>query len=480
MQGQPIKTETKVDKSRGAPNVSVNANERKMHLFAMPMGAGGHIAGWRHPLADAGLLHEVDYYRNLAETAEQGKFDALFLADAQGFRTVEGKGAFARTDLYRMDPITLLSALSMATTRLGLIATLSTSYNEPYSAARRLATLDHISHGRAGWNVVTSTTQNEAHNFGRDAHFGHSERYARADEFIEVAKKLWDSWDEDAFLIDRENGNYIDPDKVHAVAHQGTFFKVAGPMTTGRPPQGYPVIVQAGSSEEGLGLAARTAEVVFTSHPSLVSARAFYDDLKRRVVEAGRPAGDLKILTAIQPIVAPTGAEAQQIEADLQDLIHPELAIALLQMQLGGFDLSSHDPDGPLPSISETRASQGTMKRILEHAARENLSIIQIARQIAAGRTSKTVSGTASQVADLLESWFREGAADGFVIAAPILPDMLARFVDGVVPILQQRGLFRTEYEGNTLREHLGVGRPVSRHAGHPELHVEPEIWQAG
>ncbi len=450
-----------------------------MHLFAMPMGAGGHIAGWRHPLADAGRLQEVDYYRAVAQTAERGKFDAMFMADAQGFRAIVGKGAFARTDLYRMDPVTLLGTLSMATSRLGLIATLSTSYNEPYSAARRLATLDHLSQGRAGWNVVTSTTENEAHNFGRDAHFGHSERYARAGEFIEVAKKLWDSWDDDAFIVDRGSGLYIDADKVHAVNHEGAFFKVAGPMTTGRPPQGHPVIVQAGSSEEGLNLAARTAEAVFTSHPSLPSAKAFYDDLKDRVVAAGRARDILKILTAIQPVVADTEEEAKAIEAELEALIHPELAIALLQMQLGGFDLSPFDPDGPLPEIPDTGASKGTMKRIVEHAARENLSIIQIARQIAAGRTSKTISGTAEQVADLLQNWFENNAADGFVIAAPILPDMLARFVDGVVPILQQRGLFRTEYEGATLREHLGLPRPASLYAGRPDLHQEPEIWQA-
>jgi len=450
-----------------------------MHLFAMPMGAGGHIAGWRHRLADAGRLQDVDYYRAIAAIAERGKFDALFLADAQGFRTIVGRGAFARTDLYRMDPVTLLGALAMATSRLGLIATLSTSYNEPYSAARRLATLDHLSHGRAGWNVVTSTTENEAHNFGRDAHFGHAERYARAGEFIEVARKLWDSWDDDAFIVDRENGLYIDAGKVHAIDHAGAFFHVAGPMTTARPPQGHPVIVQAGSSEDGLTLAARTAEAVFTSHPSLASARLFHEDLKARVAAEGRSPESLRVLTAIQPIVAPTEEEARAIEAELEALIHPELAIALLQMQLGGFDLSPFDPDGPLPPIPETRASRGTMKRIIDHAARENLSIIRIARQIAAGRTSKTVTGTAEQVADLLEHWFREGAADGFVIAAPILPDMLARFVDGVVPILQRRGLFRTDYEGTTLRDHLGLARPVSRYADRPDLHREPEIWQA-
>lgn len=459
--------------------MSNSLNKKQMHMFVMPMGAGGHIAGWRHPLADSGRLQSIDYYRTIAQTAERGKFDAFFMADAQGFRRVVGKNAFARTDLYRMDPITLLSAVSMSTTNLGFIATLSTSYNEPYSAARRLATLDHVSGGRAGWNVVTSTTEHEAHNFGRDAHFGHSERYARAEEFVEVAKKLWDSVEDGALQADRESGLYLDTDKIHAVDHEGKFFKVAGPMTTARPPQGHPVIVQAGASEEGLNMAARTAEAVFTSHPALVSAKAFYDDLKARVVAAGRSADSLKILTAIQPIVAETEEAAKALEAELEALIHPELAIALLQMQLGDVDLSSYNLNGPLPEITETRRSQGTMKRIVEHAKRENMSIIQIARYVAAGRTSKTVTGTAEQVADLIEQWFTEGAADGFVIAAPILPDMLARFVDNVIPILQARGVFRTEYASTTLRGNLGLEKPANYFDLNPDQKREPEIWQA-
>jgi FMN-dependent oxidoreductase (nitrilotriacetate monooxygenase family) len=451
---------------------------RQMHLFAMPMGSGAHIAGWRHPLAADSALHGIAHYRRIAEIAERGLFDALFLADAQGFRPVPSRDVFARLDMLRMDPVTILAALSMATRRLGLIATLSTSYNEPYSVARRLATLDHLSDGRAGWNVVTSTTEHEAHNFGRDAHFGHAERYARAEEFISVARGLWDGWDDDAATPDRATGRYSDPEGIHALKHEGACFRVEGPLTMGRPPQGHPVVVQAGSSGAGLDLAARGADVVFTSHPSIESALPFYRDLKARVAAAGRDPGALRILTAIQPIIADSKAAAETIAAELDALIDPALAIAMLEMQFAGFDLSSYDPDGPLPPIPANNASQGSQKRIVEQAAREHLSLIQIARKVAAGRTSRTVDGTAQQVADMLTDWFAAGAADGFVIAAPILPDMLARFVDGVVPILQARGLFRTAYDGATLRDHLGLPRPASRYAGGAEHH-EPDFWRA-
>lgn len=446
---------------------------RRMHLFAMPMGSGAHIAGWRHPLAGTSDLHSVQHYAEIARIAERGKFDAMFLADAQGFRPVASKDAFSRLDMLRMDPVTLLAAVAMATERLGLIATLSTSYNEPYSAARRLATLDHVSAGRAGWNVVTSTTENEAHNFGRDAHYGHAERYARAAEFIDVARGLWDTWDDGAVAPDPANGRYCDADAVHALAHQGPFFRVEGPLTMGRPPQGHPVVVQAGASEDGLALAARSADAVFTSHPSLESATRFYRDLKGRVAAAGRDPASLKILTAIQPLVADSQAEAMALSDELDALIHPELALTMLGMQFGGLDLSGHDPNGPLPPIPDNNASKGSQQRIIDEAARSRLTLLQIARKVAAGRTSHTVSGTGTQIADLLGEWFAAGAADGFVIAAPTLPGMLARFVDDVVPVLQSRGQFRTDYESTTLRGHLALQRPAARQTG-----SEPEIWR--
>ncbi len=456
------------------------ADQRRMHLLAFPLYTGAHVAGWRHPDADVGRLHEVDYHRRVAETAERGKFDAIFFADAQGFRSIVGRDAYSRTDAPRLEPFGLLSALSMVTTHLGLIGTLSTSYNEPYSAARRLATLDHLSHGRAGWNVVTSTSENEAHNFGRDSHFGHEERYQRAHEFVEVCKALWDSWDDDALVLDQASGRYFDPDKVHGLHHQGRFFKVAGPLTTARPPQGYPVIVQAGASAAGQKLAAETAEIVFTSHPTLESAQKFYRELKAQVAAAGRDPSSCKIMTAIQPIVAASEAEARSIGAQLNGLIHPDLALSMLQMALGNVvDLSAFDRHGPLPDIPQTQAAQSTQMRMIDMARHENLTIEQTALRFAAGRTSKTDAGTPAQIADLLQTWFADDAADGFVISSAYLPGQLEAFVDGVVPILQERGLFRRDYEGTMLRDHLGLTRPRSRHEGRPELHVEPEIWQS-
>ena len=454
------------------------ADGDKMHLFSMPMGLGGHIAGWRHPRSNPADILTLGYWRHLAELSEAGKFDALFLADSQGFRPIAGAGAFCQTDAVRFDPVTLTAALSTFTRHLGFICTLSTSYNEPYSVARRLATLDHVSAGRAGWNVVTSTSENEAHNFGRESHYGHAERYARAGEFVDVVKGLWDGWDDDAYLFDRNGGRFFDPAKVHGLFHQGAQFKVAGPLTLGRPPQGHPVVVQAGASEDGLQLAARTAEAVFTSHPTLDSATAFYADLKRRVTDAGRPADSLRILCAVQPIVAASREAAEQEARALDGMIPVELAIAQLQMSLGNVDLSGCDPDGPLPELPDSNASLGTRRRILDLSRDEGLSLGQIALRTASARTSMMLTGGPEDVADRLQTWFEAGAADGFVVAPPALPVMLERFVETVVPILQARGVFREHYDGPTLRDHLGLERPVSRYETDPGLHREPEIWQ--
>ena len=450
-----------------------STDNKQMHLFAMPMGSGAHVASWRHPLASGRAALSPAHYLEIGRIAERGLFDAVFFADAQGYRAMPGRDAFSRLSSLSIDPVTMLGSLAMATSRVGLVATLSTSYNEPFSVARRMATLDFMSGGRAGWNVVTAQSENEAHNFGREAHYGHDERYARASEFVDVARGLWDTWADDAVVMDREDGRFFDPDKVNALRHEGDFFKVEGPLTTGRPPQGHPVVVQAGSSPQGLDLAARQADAVFTSHPMRESAVAFYNDLKARVVAAGRPADSLRILTAIQPTVAETEAEAKAIAQELNELIHPDVALAQLSMQFGGFDFSPYDLDGPLPHVPDNIVSRGSQQRIVEYAAKEGLSLVQIARYVAAGRTSHTIAGTGAQVADLLADWFAAGAADGFVIAAPISPVMFERFVDLVVPELQKRGLFRTEYAGETLRDHLGLERPAAHQTG-----IEPEIWQ--
>jgi len=451
--------------------------DRQMHLMLFPMFTGAHVAGWRHPGADPGRGHDVAFHTAIVQTAEKAKFDAVFFADAQGFRTIVGREVHSRNDVVRLDPLILLSALSMVTRRIGLIATLSTSYNEPYAAARRLASLDHVSHGRAGWNVVTSTTRNEARNFGRDVHFGHAERYERAGEFVDVAKGLWDSWDDDAFVVDKTGGRFFDPAKVHGLDHKGEFFSVAGPLTTARSPQGHPVIVQAGASDAGQALAARCADVVFMSNPDMASSQAFYAAFKAQVAAAGRDPAQVKLLPAIQPIVAETEEKARAIAAELAALIHPDVAISMLELALGGgIDLHGLDPEGPLPEIPETEGSKSTRAKVL--AMGEGLSILALARRVAAVRTSSGLVGTPEQVADHMEAWFTSGAADGFVIAAPFLPGSFDAFAQGVVPILQARGLFRTDYAGETLRDHLGLARPESVHQGHPERHAEPEIWQ--
>jgi len=456
----------------------MTSSARKMHLMLFPMFTGAHVAGWRHPGAEPGRMHDVAFHTRIVQTAEKAKFDAVFYSDAQGFRTIVGRDVHSRNDVSRMDPLILLSALSMMTSRIGLIATLSTSYNEPYAVARKVASLDHVSHGRAGWNVVTSTTRNEARNFGRDAHYGHAERYARAEEFVDVARGLWDSWDDDAFLVDAAEGRFFDPDKVHGLGHKGEFFSVAGPLTTARSPQGHPVIVQAGASDAGQALAARCADVVFMSNPTMAGSQAFYAAFKAQVAGFGRDPNACKLLPSIQPIVAETEERAHEIVAELAELIHPDVAISMLELALGGaVDLHGLDPDGPLPAIPDTESSKSTQAKVL--AMGEGLSILALARKVAALRTSSGLVGTPEQVADHLQTWFENGAADGFVITAPFLPGSLDAFVEGVVPILQARGLFRTEYEGETLRDHLGLERPASRHAGHPELHIEPEIWQA-
>jgi FMN-dependent oxidoreductase (nitrilotriacetate monooxygenase family) len=451
---------------------------RKMKLLLFPNLSGAHVAGWRHPSTTLDRTHELRPYREMAQTSERGLFDAIFFADAQGMRNMSDRDVYSRNEVPRMEPVTLLAALSMVTEHLGLISTISTSYNEPYSVARRLSTLDHISGGRAGWNVVTSTSQNEAHNFGRDAHFGHAERYARAAEFIEVTKGLWDSWDDDAVIADKESGIFFDPNKLHGLDHAGAFFRVAGPLTTLRSPQGYPVIVQAGASAAGCALAAATAELVFTSHPNLQSAQRFYTKMKADVAQAGRSPDECLIMPAIQPLVADSMDEAQDMAAQLDELIHPRVAINMLEFGLGGVvDLSNCDPDGPLPPIPDTEASKSIQARVLEMAKGEQLTITQIARRFAASRTSASMIGTPKTIADEMESWFTENAADGFAIAPPVLPASLDAFVDTVVPELQRRGIFRTRYEGRTLRANLGLKRPASRYELHPELHREPEIW---
>jgi N-acetyl-S-(2-succino)cysteine monooxygenase len=437
----------------------------KLRLGAFLLGVGHHVAAWRYPKAQASGGIHFDYYRKLAQTAERGKFDMIFFADGLAtWDRGQGTAAAGRSALSGgFEPLTLLSALSAVTEHIGLTATVSTTYNEPYHLARKFASLDHLSGGRAGWNLVTSATEAEAKNFSQEAHMEHTLRYERAREFIEVVTKLWDSWEDDPFLYDKEAGIFFESEKLHVTAHQGKHFSVHGPLNVIRPPQGYPVLIQAGSSEDGQNLAAQTAEVVFTAQQTLEEAQTFYAGLKSRLAQFGRTPEQLKVMPGVFPVIGRTEQEAKEKYAQLQELIHPSIGLSLLSALVGGVDLSSYSLDGPLPELPETNGQKSRLKLVTDLATRENLSIRQLYESIAGARGHRTILGTPEQIADQLEDWFVNGGADGFNIMPPYLPGGLDEFVDLVIPELQRRELFRTEYEGTTLRENLGLQRPVNQ-----------------
>jgi alkanesulfonate monooxygenase len=401
--------------------------------------------------------------------SERAKFDLMFLADALAVRdgNLEPLSRWPQYMAY-FEPITLLSGIAGLTERIGLVSTATTSYNEPYNVARKFASLDHISGGRAGWNVVTSANISEAFNFGREAHFEHGERYDRALEFTEVVFGLWDSWDDDAFLRDRTTGRYFDPAKLHTLNHKGEHFSVRGPLNVARPPQGRPVIFQAGSSEVGRELAARTAEAVFTPQHSLEGARAFYRDLKGRMAKYGRSPDHLVIMPGLNPIVGRTRREAEEKHRYLQSLIHPDVGLELLSNALADFDLRPYDLDGPLPEAAYSVTPKGSttsFRNVLSWAREENLTIRQLYQRFAGARGQRTVIGTAADIVDQMQEWFVNRGVDGFLIQPSHLPGGLQDFIDLVIPELRERGLFRTEYNGTTLRDHLGLPRPRSRYA---------------
>ncbi len=393
----------------------------------------------------------------------------MFLADALAVRdgNLEPLSRWPQYMAY-FEPITLLSGIAGLTERIGLVSTATTSYNEPYNVARKFASLDHISGGRAGWNVVTSANISEAFNFGREAHFEHGERYDRALEFTEVVFGLWDSWDDDAFLRDRTTGRYFDPTKLHTLNHKGEHFSVRGPLNVARPPQGRPVIFQAGSSEVGRELAARTAEAVFTPQHSLEGAQAFYRDLKGRMAKYGRSPEHLVIMPGLNPIVGRTRREAEEKHRYLQSLIHPDVGLELLSNALADFDLRPYDLDGPLPEAAFSVTPKGSttsFRNVLSWAKEENLTIRQLYQRFAGARGQRTVIGTAADIVDQMQEWFVNRGVDGFLIQPSHLPGGLQDFIDLVIPELRERGLFRTEYNGTTLRDHLGLPRPRSRYA---------------
>ncbi|BCQ52819.1 LLM class flavin-dependent oxidoreductase [Burkholderia gladioli] len=434
------------------------AERRQMRLGLFLQGAGHHVAGWRHPEAESGS-ENFELLRRVVQTAERAKFDMVFLADG----LTSGPDAHPSM-AQRFEPLTLLSALAMHTTHIGLAATASTTYSEPYHLARVFASLDRLSGGRAAWNVVTTSYDRTAANFTRGNHPDHAERYEMAGEFVDVVKGLWDSWDEDAVIRDKARGVYFDPAKVHALDHEGRFFRIKGPLNASRPPQGHPVVIQAGSSGPGQDLAARIAEVVFTAQQTLEEAQVFYRDLKGRLAKFGRAGQALHVMPGVFPVIGRTEREAREKYEQLQQWIDTSGALSLLSDRLG-HDVSRYPLDGPLPELPESDQLKSRAKLLTDLARRENLTLRQLYYLVAGARGHRIVWGTAGQVADALEEWFTQDAADGFNIMPPYFPGGLDDFVEQVVPELQRRGLFRTEYAGSTLREHLGLPRPASRYA---------------
>lgn len=438
---------------------------RQMKLGAFLMAGGHHIAAWRHPDAYAPAGVDIDHFIALARIAEKGKFDMLFVEDAAAIRERNPEMASQAARSTGFEPLSLLAALAVNTSHIGLVATASTSYNEPYGLARTFASLDQLSGGRAGWNLVTSASELEAENFASSGLRPHSERYERADEFADAALALWDAVDAGAYLP-QDAGSFADSAKLHPVHRQGKHFTVDGVLESRRSAQGRPIIVQAGASEVGKELAARTADVVFAASQTLGEAQAYYADLKSRLAKYGRQPDDIKIMPGISPIVGATEAEAKAKYRALQELIPDAVGVALLASYLSIQDLSAYPLDGPLPDMPPTNLIQSRQQLIIDLGKRENLSIRELARHFAGARGHWQVAGTAKQIADAMEERFSEGAADGFNVIAPLFPSGLEDFVTHVVPELQRRGLFREDYEGRTMRQNLGLTARIHKKAG--------------
>jgi len=438
---------------------------RQMHLGMSIRGLGYHPAAWRHPDVPADGTLSFEHYRRSALAAERGKCDLVFFADGIGIRERDiPRGSLARSgyEIVELEPMTLLPALAVVTERIGLVTTASTTYNEPFHIARKFATLDLISHGRAGWNVVTSWSEAEARNFNREQHVDYDTRYLRAAEFVEVVKGLWDSWEEDAFPFDKQSGRFLDPAKMHVLDHKGAFFSVRGPLNVGPLPQGHPIIVQAGASEQGRELAAATADIIYAVHPSQAGAQSFYADLKQRLGKYGRAADDLKILPALRPVVGKTTSEARAKFDQLQELLEPLVGLARLNQTFG--DLSGYPLDGPVPLAKLGPAElRSISQQLLDRVRRQNPSIRELYQEVA-GMGGFCLIGTPSDIADVMQAWFENDACDGFNITPTHLPGGCEDFVQMITPELQRRGLFRREYQGRTLRENLGLMRPVNRY----------------
>jgi FMN-dependent oxidoreductase (nitrilotriacetate monooxygenase family) len=436
------------------------SKERKLKFGVLIHGVGGHIAAWRHPDVQPDASISFDFYKRQAQKAEEGKFDLVFIADGL-YINEKSIPHF----LNRFEPITILSALAAVTSRIGLIGTVSTSYSEPFTVARQFASLDHISHGRAGWNVVTTPLEKTALNYNKtvEEHPDHPTRYRIAAEFLQVVKGLWDSWEDDAFIRDKESGVFFDPSKMHRLNHKGEFFSVQGPLNISRSKQGHPVIFQAGSSEAGKDLAAKEADAIFTGHPTLEEAKEFYRDVKNRARAYGRNPDDIVILPGFSPIIGSTEEEAERKYEEIANLVSIDKALDYLGRYFDHHDFSQYDLDAPFPDIGDIgkNSFQSTTDRIKREAKEQNLTLRQVALRETTPRSP--FIGTPEKIADLVQQWFEERGADGFNLTVTV-PNTLEDFVDHVVPILQKRGIFRTEYEADTLRGNLGLPFPVNRY----------------
>jgi FMN-dependent oxidoreductase (nitrilotriacetate monooxygenase family) len=428
--------------------------QRQMRLGVFVQTPGHHVAGWRHPDAVADGWPNLGLMQHIAATAERGKFDMFFLGD--GFAT--GYGEHPST-IGKFEPLTLLSALAMGTTRLGLAATASTTYAEPYHVARAFASLDHLSGGRAGWNVVTTAYAKSAAVFGRQ-HPPHAERYAIAEEFVEACRILWDSWDDGAFIADKAAGRFVRPGSLRVADFKGKYFAVEGGLNVPRSPQGHPVLIQAGSSGPGQALASRIADVVFTAQNDRDEARAFYRSVKAQVAGLGRAPGEVLVMPGVFPVIGRTESEAQAIFAELNRGIDTTQAFTVLSERLGA-DMSAFPLDAPVPDLPETEHLKSRAALLIQMARRDRLSLRELYHRVAAARGHLLLIGSALQIADVLEDWFHAGAADGFNVMPPFFPTQFDDFVGQVVPLLQERGLFRADYSGVTLRDHLGLRRPA-------------------
>jgi FMN-dependent oxidoreductase (nitrilotriacetate monooxygenase family) len=434
---------------------------KQMHLGAFMRPVSIHTAWWRHPDSAPEANFSLKHLVHCIQTLERGKFDAFFMADHLAVLNMPIEALKRSGTVTSFEPFTLLSALAMVTERIGLIATASTTYDAPYHIARRFASLDHISAGRAGWNIVTTSNPDAARNFGMTEHMDHAERYARAREFHDVVTGLWDSFAEDAFIRDKESGIFWDPSRMHKLDHEGKYLSIAGPLNIARPLQGWPVIVQAGASDSGRQLAAEVAEMIFAAGGPVADARAYYADIKSRAARAGRDPSLIKILPGALVTVAETDDAAREKRALLDSLVHPDSGMAALSIALGT-DARAFDLDAPLPDIPETNQSQSGRQRVLERARRENLTVRQLAMALG-GYGGLSFTGSAKTIADEMQHWLESDACDGFNIMFPTIPGGVEDFVRWVVPELQRRGIFRKEYAGSTLREHLGLPRPGNK-----------------